>query len=488
MSRRAIYYVAGFAALILVLVAAGLGYSKLAPGVANGQTNAPFLQVETFVSGLTIPWDIAFTPDGTMLFTQKSGVLNSRLSTGTVQRVDADFDDLYARGETGMMGIVVDPGFASNRRFYTCQGHTGPEVRIIAWTINSDYTEATRVADPLVGGLPASSGRHGGCRLRFGPQGFLWIATGDAATGTAPQDLTSLGGKVLRVDASTGAGASTNPFTSSSRVYTYGHRNVQGLALRPDASQMWSVEHGPSIDDEINLLVTGGNYGWDPVPGYNQSVSMTDLVKFPAAIVAKWSSGTPTLAASGAAFLEGDRWGIWEGRLAVATLKDSKLRLFEFTANGDFVSQVVVSELDGAYGRLRTPMLGPDGSLYVTTSNGGGTDRILRITPGKAPVFPGPGAQRAIAENTAAGVNIGAPITATHVDGNTLTYTLGGTDARSFAIVAETGQLQTRTALDYESKPTHMVTITATDTNGGYATFIVTIDVINLDDAGAVTL
>ncbi len=389
-SRRGIYYVAGFAALILILVAVVLGYSKLAPGVANGQANSPLLQVETLVSGLTRPWDIAFTPDRTMLFTQKSGVLSSWLANGTAQTIDADFNDLYARGETGLMGIVVDPDFNSNRRFYTCQGHTGPEVQIIAWTINSDYTEATRVADPLIGGLPASSGRHGGCRLRFGPQGFLWIATGDATSGTAPQDLTSLGGKVLRVNASTGAGALANPFSSSSRVYTYGHRNVQGLALRPDTNQMWSVEHGPSTDDEINLLVRGGNYGWDPVPSYNENVSMTDLVKFPAAIVAKWSSGTPTVAASGAAFLEGDRWGTWEGRLAVATLKDSKLRLFEFTASGAFVSQVVVDELNGAYGRLRTPMLGPDGALYVTTSNGGGTDRILRITPGRAPVAPSP--------------------------------------------------------------------------------------------------
>ena len=170
------------------------------------------------------------------------------------------------------MGIVVDPSFASNRRFYTCQGHTGPEVQVIAWTINSAYTEATRVADPLVGDIPASSGRHGGCRLRFGPEGYLWIATGDAATGTVPQDLTSLGGKVLRVDASTGAGVPANPFTSSPLVYTYGHRNVQGLALRPGTSQMWSVEHGPSVDDEINLLAAGGNYGWNSVPGYNEGV------------------------------------------------------------------------------------------------------------------------------------------------------------------------------------------------------------------------
>ena len=120
-----------------------------------------------------------------MLFTQRAGVLSSRLTDGTVQTITADLSDLFASGETGLMGIVVDPRFSSNRRFYTCQGHTGPEVQVIAWTINADYTAATRVADPLVGGMPASSGRHGGCRLRFGPNGYLWISTGDAATETA---------------------------------------------------------------------------------------------------------------------------------------------------------------------------------------------------------------------------------------------------------------------------------------------------------------
>ena len=338
----------------------------------------PALEVTTLVSGLTIPWDIAFTPDGTMLFTQRGGVLSSRLADGTVQTVSAEFGDLFARGETGLMAIVVDPAFASNRRFYTCQGHTGREVQVIAWTIDAAYTEASRVADPLVGGLPtAGGGRHGGCRLRFGPQGYLWISTGDGARGTVPQDLSSLGGKVLRVDASTGAAAPGNPF--GTRIYSYGHRNVQGLALRPGTSQMWSVEHGPSRDDEINLLTSGGNYGWNPVPGYNESVPMTDLTEFPDAIEARWSSGNPTLATSGGIFLEGEQWGIWEGRLAVATLKRRELRLFEFAADGALLSEVVVPELDGTYGRLRTPMLGPDGALYVTTSNGSGADRILRI-------------------------------------------------------------------------------------------------------------
>ncbi|MDE0166287.1 MAG: PQQ-dependent sugar dehydrogenase [Bryobacterales bacterium] len=367
------------------------GSGKQAQGVSTFEISPPDLRVDTLVSGLSIPWDIAFTPDGTMLFTQRGGVLSSRLVDGTVQTIDAEFGDLFARGETGLMAIVVDPNFISNRRLYTCQGHAGPEVQVIAWTINDAYSAATRVADPLVGGMPtATSGRHGGCRLRFGPEGYLWIATGDAASGRVPQDLTSLGGKVLRVDASTGAGAPTNPFASSPRVYTYGHRNVQGLALRSGTSQMWSVEHGPSVDDEINLLAPGRNYGWDPVPGYNERVPMTDLVKFPDAVEAKWSSGSPTLATSGGIFLEGEQWGVWEGRLAVATLKDSKLRLFEFTPDGAFVSQVVVPELDGEFGRLRTPMAGPDGTLYVTTSNGGGGDRILRIAPDVTTAPPAP--------------------------------------------------------------------------------------------------
>ena len=141
-------------------------------------------------------------------------------------------------------------------------------MEVIAWTIDAAYTSATRVADPLVGGIPAGS-RQAGCRLRFGSLGYLWIATGDARMGTVSQDPTSRGGKVLRVNASTGAGAPDNP-SAPSPVYTSGHRNVQGLALRPGTTKMWSVEHGPNVDDEINLLTAGGNSGWDPVPGYNE--------------------------------------------------------------------------------------------------------------------------------------------------------------------------------------------------------------------------
>ena len=461
---------------------AGKSAEAASGSAVAAREDAPAITVVELVSGLSIPWGIAFTPDGTMLFTQRSGVLSASLTDGTVQTVTADFSDLRARGETGLMGIVVDPGFASNRRFYTCQGQTGPEIQVIAWTLNAGYTVATRVADPLVGSLPAASGgRHGGCRLRFGPQGYLWIATGDAARGTVPQDLNSLGGKVLRVDASTGTAAPGNALET--RVYTYGHRNVQGLARRPGTNQMWSVEHGPSIDDEINLLVKGGNYGWNPVTGYNESVPMTDLAQFPDAVEAKWSSGDPTLATSGGIFLDGDDWDEWEGRLAVATLAGRSLRIFRFTSSGALVSQVVVPELNGTYGRLRTPMLGPDGALYLTTSNGSGTDKILKVVPGRPPAFAGATDTREVAENNSTSAVV-ATVTATDPDGERLTYTLGGRDARFFAIAnPAAGGLRANVRFDHEAQSSYEVVVTATDPYGLSDSVTLTITVTDVDEA-----
>ena len=460
----------------------GKSAAVVSDNVVGERESGPELTVVPLVSGLSVPWGVAFAPDGTMLFTERGDRLSSRLTDGTVQSVSADFDDLLVSGEAGLMAIVVDPAFASNRRFYTCQAHTGPEVQVIAWTINATYTAATRADDPLVGNIPAAS-RHSGCRLRFGPQGYLWIATGDASAGTVPQDLNSLGGKVLRVDAATGAAAAGNPF--GSRIYTYGHRNVQGLARRPGTNQMWSVEHGPTVDDEINLLSAGGNYGWDPVPSYNEGVPMTDLVKFPGAVEARWSSGNHTLATSGGIFLEGEDWGEWDGRLAVAALKDQLLHVFEFTADGNFVSQIAVAALDGAYGRLRTPMLGPDGALYVTTSNGSGQDKILRVSASRAPAFLTDTETRNVVENNNISTLV-AKVLALDSDGDTLAYTLSGPDAESFSIPdAAVGAIQANVAFDYETKRSYEVTVTATDPQGLNDSTTLTITVTDTDEPPA---
>lgn len=421
------------------------------------------VKVEEVVTGLTIPWDLAFTPDRTMLFTERGGTISARLTNGTVQSITADMSDLSTGQEAGLMSIAVDPQFGSNRRFYTCQAHTDTpgggktdeddDVQVIAWTVNAGYTKATRVDDPLVGGIPSNS-RHSGCRLRFGPSGYLWISTGDAREGGQPQDLASLGGKVLRVDAATGEGAPGNPFPESPLVYTYGHRNVQGLARRPGPQQMWAVEHGPDRDDEINRLVSGGNYGWDPRLGddnldYDESVPMTDTGKYPKAVEAKWSSGRPSVAPSGGVFLEGSGWGPWRGMLAVALLRDKTLRVFDFDSGGNLKSEYAVPELDDAYGRngygrLRSPVMGPDGSLYVTTSNGSGMDSILKVTPVSEPRFPyHRPLHRSVRTGAPAGSNAGAPVTARRIGGGRLTYSLEGLDASLFDIHPSTGQIRT---------------------------------------------
>lgn len=212
----------------------------------------------------------------------------------------------------------------------------------------------------------------------------MYVGTGDATIATSPQDTTSGGGKVLRVVPATGEGWPGNPFSGSDdamqrRVFTYGHRNVQGLALRPDG-RMWSAEHGPDRDDEVNLLRSRGNYGWDPAPDYEQPGPMTDFSLPGRQVPARWSSGVPTLAVSGATWLTGQRWHGYEGRLVVAALKDSSVRMMRFEGN-DFRGAVNPSALDGTYGRLRTAVVGPRHALYLTTDNGGGNDRILEVTP-----------------------------------------------------------------------------------------------------------
>jgi glucose/arabinose dehydrogenase len=138
-----------------------------------------------------------------------------------------------------------------------------------------------------------------------------------------------------------------------------------------------SAEHGPSIDDEINLLVAG-NFGWDPVPGYNESVPMTDTNKFPDAIEAAWSTGSPTLALSGATFIEGDRWGNWDGVLAVAALRDEHLHIFFVDDEGNVTDG---GEYIKGRNRLRTPRMGPDGLLYVTEDVRGGPSDVLQVSP-----------------------------------------------------------------------------------------------------------
>ena len=161
-------------------------------------------------------------------------------------------------------------------------------------------------------------------------------------------------------------------------MWTYGHRNVQGLAQRDDGS-LWSVEQGSYRDDEVNLLVPGGDYGWNPVPGYDESVPMTDQSLPGDQQDARWSSGDPTLATSGGAWVSGKQWGSLDGTLAVAALKASKLLFIRFDADGRLVSVTQPGRL-ARFGRLRSVTAARNGDLLVTTDNGDG-DRVLRVSP-----------------------------------------------------------------------------------------------------------
>ena len=345
---------------------------------------APSLSVSTVLSGIHRPWDLAFTPAGGMLFTEKTGAIRFRHRNGAYVRTLADPSDSIVMGEGGMMGVAVDPNFTSNRRVYTCflsnAGGT-PDVRVVRWRMNAAVTALTERSD-IVTGIPVSSGRHSGCRTRFGPDGRLWIGTGDAAMPGNPQSPTSLGGKVLRVDTSGQGVAGNAPAPFDPRVYTYGHRNVQGIAFSP-GGRAYSIEHGTDRDDEVNKLVAGGNYGWDPRPlsgpsFYDESRPMTDKTRHPNAQSAVWSSGFPTIAPSGGTFISGSSWKGWDRSLAMAVLKDHHLRVLRLNSAGTAVETQWVRITDR--GRLRVAVMHPsNGLVYIATDSDPGS--ILRVRP-----------------------------------------------------------------------------------------------------------
>ena len=358
-----------------------------ASSTTSAPANTPKLDVSTIADGLEHPWDIAVLPSGELLFTERDRERVSILTADGKRRTVLESPTgMWHGGETGLMGIELAPDFESTREFITCHGFQAggsQDVRVVRWRLDGDMEKATKVRD-LVTGLPSSSGRHGGCSLATDPDGALFVGTGDAAIGTNAQNLDSGGGKVLRVDAKTGDGLPGNPYADDDnamkrRVWTYGHRNVQGLAFDAD-DNLYGAEHGPDVDDEVNRIQKGGNYGWNPVPGFNESVPMTDNDLPGEQIAAAWSSGRPTLAVSGAAFLIGDDWGSLEGVLAVTALKDESLRFMRFNNAGKFVDESSVKEFDSTYGRLRGAVVGPDGTLYITSSNGS-DDVIVKVLP-----------------------------------------------------------------------------------------------------------
>jgi glucose/arabinose dehydrogenase len=373
-------------AVLTTALATIVAASTLTAGFAPTATAAaPKLTVTKVAGNLSVPWDVTWV-GSLLLFDQRAGGVWSKRGAAAPRKVSMPLPKIFARGEAGMLGMVADPKASTNKNFYTCmavaKSNGGAKgVEVWKWRLTSDTT-ATKVK-VLLSGIPLTSGRHSGCRLRFRSATMLYIGTGDAAVGTNPQNLKSLGGKVLRIR-SDGSIPRTNPFFSrggnARYVWTYGHRNVQGLTFRASNDQLWAAEHGPVRDDEVNRILKGRNYGWSPTGGrYNENHPMTDKKRFPKAYGAKWRSGSPTVATSGASFVTGAGWQSWNGKLMVAELKGQGVMVFTVSTSGKTTRTATI--LTG-YGRIRTVQQGPDGALYVTTSNGSG-DAIYKVTPRK---------------------------------------------------------------------------------------------------------
>ena len=338
----------------------------------------PGVGVETVAANLQIPWSIDWIPDGAALFTERGGSL--RIIRDGVLASDPLLSLSVSSGEGGLLGVAVDPDFGDNHYIYLYYSTRGTDNALINKVVRYQFANGTVTEDRvLMDGIPGAQ-YHDGGRIQFGPDGKLYITTGDAGHPTLAQDLDSLAGKILRIDRN-GAVPADNPFVNSP-VWSFGHRNPQGLDWDA-AGNLVATEHGPSGErgrahDEINLILPGANYGWPNVIGGEFEEGMREPILH---------TGSDTWAPSGAEFYDGDRIPGWTGKYFVAALRGVHLHMVDL----DLPNNAVISNeklFQDEFGRLRDVQTGPDGFLYLLTSNRDGRgspvstdDRILRIVP-----------------------------------------------------------------------------------------------------------
>ncbi len=330
--------------------------------------------VRVLAGHLDIPWAMSFTPDGRLWFTERPGRVRILQGGQLLAEPALTLSDVYTEGESGVLGMAMHPAFASNGFVYivyTAPSSGGPVGRLVRYrAVGNSLGEAAVLLDDI----PASN-IHNGSRLRFGPDGALYMTFGDHAAPSTAQDLAALNGKILRLNAD-GTTPRDNPFGSP--VWSWGHRNPQGIDWHPGNGGMYETEHGQTGNDEVNLIERGKNYGWPVIEG---SETRPDMV-------APLTFFTPSVAPSGASFYRGSAFPAFRNQLFVATLRGQALLRITFDANDPRRVRSVERLIEGRYGRLRDVISGPDGSLYVCTSNRDGRatpvpddDRILRIVP-----------------------------------------------------------------------------------------------------------
>jgi glucose/arabinose dehydrogenase len=334
------------------------------------------VRAEVVAEGLEVPWELAFPPDGRILVTERLGRIRV-IRNGVLQQGSWATLEVASVSESGLMGMALHPQFATNGYLYVCYTYRdsgGPLRNRVARLTDRDGLGVEHQV--ILDGIPGA-GNHDGCRLGFGPDGKLYVTMGDAEVSQQAQNLSSLSGKVLRLEAD-GSAPDDNPIPGSF-VYTYGHRNPQGMAWHPRTGDLFITEHGPDTNDEVNILRAGSNYGWPQVVGIANDPRYVDPIL----------TFTPTIALAGAAFYSGQRLpASWEGNFLFANLKASHLHRVILTPSN---FRTVLSHqrlFEGQFGRLRAVALAPDGYLYFTTSNrdGRGTprqgdDKVLRLLP-----------------------------------------------------------------------------------------------------------
>lgn len=346
---------------------------KKDPPIADEQTPvAKKLKISILAKNLQNPWGMAFLPNGDFLFLERNGNIN------LMKKGESDYNLIMFRivqmSEGGLLGLAIDPDFAANHFIYIYETVAGGN-RVVRLKLENDVLTQDQI---IQSGIPAANNHDGGA-LRFGPDGFLYLGTGDATSPNLAQDKTSLAGKILRIDRN-GDPAPGNPFNSA--IWTYGHRNVQGFDW-DNQGKMIATEHGPTSEfgwcchDEINLIEPGKNYGWPIAIGGTETDSLTPAI---------YQTGFEVWAPSGCTFIKGKEWGSWEGDFIFGALKEERLVHFDMNTTGDSLLNRR-DTLIGVYQRLRNIIQAPDGSLLFSTSNIGttspppqaGDDKIYRL-------------------------------------------------------------------------------------------------------------
>ena len=321
-------------------------------------------RVSTIATGLEVPWDIAFLPDGRALVTERAGRVRLLSSDRRLRRQPLARIRVSARGEGGLLGVAVDPRFGDGSDFVYLYFTTASGMKVARYRLRG--TQLRRDAT-ILDGIEAGA-IHDSGRIHFGPDRRLYVSTGDAGRPELAQDRRSRNGKYLRLDPREYRGDGGTP-----EIFSLGHRNAQGFDWQPRTGRLFSTEHGPDGDDEVNLVTRAGNYGWPRVRGRAHPGFRAPLLVYPESI-----------APSGATFvtLPGSSW---TGDYLFAALRGAQLRRVRFDGRRPTLNRALFT---GLFGRLRTVVEAPDGSLFVLTSNrdgrgspDSGDDRILRIVP-----------------------------------------------------------------------------------------------------------